>query len=112
MARGRADFLAPFDASGCFGDLRLEEIEMFCGGDRIWDDFTRDHDAKAFGARWAAFSRASVFPTLAAALDGGQADPRMETFVARLEGAMAAQLAAAPEPMPIPLARMLFAKRG
>ena len=34
-----------------------------------------DHDATAFGALWAAFVRASVFPTLATALAGGRNDP-------------------------------------
>lgn len=111
VGRRREDFMAPFDADGCFGDLHVEEIGMFRGEDRVWEDFTRDGDAQASGARWAAFSRASVFPTLAAGLARGPADPRAGEFVARLEAAMAARLAAAPERMQIPLARMLLAKR-
>lgn len=112
VGRRRADFLAPFDAKGRFGALRVEQIEIFQGEDRIWTEFIRTGDAPAFGARWAAFSRASVFPTLAAGLEGGHADPRGAAFIDRLEAAMAARLAAAPERMLIPLARMVFAKDG
>lgn len=111
-ARSRTEFLAPFDAQGRFGNLRVEQVEMFQGEDRIWQDFAQHGDAQAFGARWAAFSRASVFPTMAAALDGGAADPRAAGFIDRLETMMATRLAAAPQSMAIPLARMVFAKDG
>ena len=82
------------------------------GEDRIWAGFEGDGDAQAFGARWAAFSRASVFPTLAAGLEGGRTDPRAATFVERLESELAARLAAAPERILIPLAKMLQVQGG
>src|SRR5271166_3633712 len=63
-------------------------------------------DAHAFGAQWAAFSRASVFPTLAAGLDYGRAGPSAAAFVDRLEAGVTARLAAAPERMLIPLAML------
>jgi hypothetical protein len=69
-------------------------------------------DAAAFGARWAAFSRASVFPTLAAGLAGGVGDPRAAEFTRRREADMAARLAAAPQRVLIPLARLLLAKEA
>lgn len=75
----------------------------------IWNTFQTVGDAHAFGAQWAAFSRASVFPTLAAALDTG--NPAGGTrFIDALEAAVAARLAAAPQRMRIPLARMLLVK--
>ena len=46
----------------------------------------------------------------AADLDGGGNDPRAAEFVHRLEAGSAAGLAAAPEKMLIPLARMLLRK--
>lgn len=61
---------------------------------------------------YAAFSHASVFPTLAAELDGGRDDPRAAAFVDRLEAAMTTRLATAPEPMLIPLAKMLLEKQA
>jgi len=112
VGRRRADFLAPFGAEGRFAGWTVETLEIFAGEDRIWDEFEQSRDAAAFGAQWAAFSRASVFPTLAAELDGGPDDPRAATFVDRLEAGMAARLAAAPEPTLIPLARMLLVKSG
>jgi len=110
VARSRAAFAAPFGDGGCFGDLSLASLDVFDGDDSIWARFQTTGDAHAFGAQWAAFSRASVFPTLAAALDD-QADPvRRTRFIDALEASVAARLATAPERMRIPLARMLLVK--
>ena len=61
VGRSRADLLAPFGFDGCFGGLRVEELEIFCGEDRIWSEFERSGDSQAFGAQWAAFARAQCF---------------------------------------------------
>jgi hypothetical protein len=106
VARSRADLVAPFVEDGCFAGLSIEQLEVFLGEDRIWAEFEDGGDAHAFGARWAAFSRASVFPTLAAGLDSGRADPRAAAFVDRLEADITERLAAAPERMLIPLAML------
>ncbi len=108
VARSRADLLAPFGDDGRFAGLTVEHAELFQGDDAIWRDFERDGDAAAFGARWAAFSRASVLPTLAQDLDGDQG--RKDGFVARMEAGMAGRLAAHPEPTVIPLGMMVIAK--
>jgi SAM dependent carboxyl methyltransferase len=100
--RSRADLAAPFAESGRFAGLSIEHLEMF----------ERDRDAHKFGARWAAFMRASVFPTLALSLDGGRADPRVVAFVSKLEASMAARLAVAPQPMLIPLASVVLMKEN
>ena len=76
VGRSHEDLRAPFAESGCFSGLSIEQMEVFLGEDRIWAQFESDGDVQAFGARWAAFSRASVFPTLAAGLAGGRDDPR------------------------------------
>jgi hypothetical protein len=110
VGRSRSDLAAPFAERGQFGGLSIERIEVFDGDDWIWLQFERDGDAKAFGARWAAFSRASVFPTLALGLDRGGSDPRARTFMDELEAAMAARLALKPERMVIPLASVMLAK--
>jgi hypothetical protein len=69
-----------------------------------------DHDAKAFGAQWAALARVSVFPALVTALEGDPA--RRTAFLDRLEQDVAAQLAATPQEIQIPLAKVVLAKRG
>ena len=89
----------------------IEHLEVFNCEDRIWQDFERTKDTSAFGAQWAAFSRASVFPTLAAEMDGGRGDPRGPEFLRSMEAGMAKRLALAPEQMSIPLAKMVFVKR-
>ncbi|WP_119268809.1 SAM-dependent methyltransferase [Taklimakanibacter deserti] len=107
VGRGLAQLKHPFD-DGRFAGLSLDHAEVFSGPDPIWEGFERDRDAKAYGARWAAFSRASVLPTLAAAL-GGATDRRTD-FIARIENGMATRLAAAPEKFPIPLGLVAVSK--
>ena len=110
VARSRAQFADPFATSGRFEDLTIEQLEIFYGEDRIWAQFEANGDAQRFGAQWAAFSRASVFPTLAASLDGGADDPRFAKFIDRLEAGVAARLSVSPEEMKIPLAQILISK--
>ncbi len=110
VGRSRADFLAPFGAEGRFGSLRLEELDIFLGEDHFWSDFERDGDAQRFAARWAAFSRASVFPTLAGGLNGGRNDSRAAQFIEDLESGTTMRLAGNPGRMLIPLGRVLIAK--
>ena len=110
FARTRAQFAAPFATSGCFEGLTLEHLDLFYGDDRIWKQFELDRDAHAFGAQWAAFSRASVFPTLAKALTCRANDPYRVTFMDRLETAMVARLSSEPQAASIPLAQMVIVK--
>jgi len=111
VARSRADFLAPFGANHRVNGLYVDEIEVFFGVDHIWLDFEQYRDARRFAAEWTAFSRASVFPTLASGLDGGRTSPRTADFINRLEAGVVTRLAAKPEPMLIPLGRLLIAKK-
>jgi hypothetical protein len=110
VARSRADFLAPFEKDGCFAGLCVEELETFYGEDGIWLDYERQRNVSQFAAQWAAFSRASVFPTLAGNLETG-GRPRAVDFFDRLEAGTATRLAAAPERMLIPLVKILLAKQ-
>ena len=112
VARSRDDFVEPFGAAGSFAGLRIEEAEVFLGEDHIWVDYQRDRDSRSFGARWAAFARASVVPTLAEALKSDGETARSGAFITQLEGMTAARLAGHPERMLIPLARVRLVKRG
>jgi SAM dependent carboxyl methyltransferase len=110
VGRSRANFMAPFVETGSFAGLSVEELEIFYGEDRLWKQFTEHGDAQAFGAGWAAFSRASVGPTLAASLDNSMV--RAPQFLERLATRMASRLAAAPEKTSIPLAKMVLVKES
>jgi hypothetical protein len=112
MARTRDEYLAPFAADGHFGALRVEDIEIYLGEDYFWSAYERGGDAQTYGAQWAAFSRASAFPSLAKYLDPDSEDGRAEQFFTRLESAMAARVAAKPERVLIPLCKMLLAKEA
>jgi SAM dependent carboxyl methyltransferase len=108
VGRSRDDFMKPFIETGSFEGLSIEELEIFCSEDRIWNEFEKHRDAATFGALWAAFSRASVGPTLASALDDSRA--RASEFMTRLESRMAKRLAAAPEKTFMPLAKIVLVK--
>ena len=110
VGRTEKDLRAPFAPSGRFEGLSITHLETFEAEDRFWERYQRDGDAAAFGARWAGFARAAVFPTLTTALEGGPADPRTAHFSARLQETTAASLARHPAPMSIPLAAVVLAK--
>jgi hypothetical protein len=110
VGRSRQDFIAPFAENGSFAGLTLDEIEVFYGEDRIWAEFQGHGDAGMYAARWAAFSRASVCPTLAASLDDKEV--RASAFIDRMEARMIERLKVAPEPMLIPLAKIVLVKRS
>jgi len=112
VARSEKDFRAPFAPRGWFEGLAIDHLDVFDAQDRFWARFQTDGDAEAFGAQWAAFARAALFPTLAAALGLPRGDPRAAEFTQRLQVAVAQRLAAAPEPMRLPLAAIVLVKRG
>ncbi|MBL8905732.1 MAG: hypothetical protein JNM20_03545 [Rhizobiales bacterium] len=112
VGRGRAQLLAPFGANRHFAGLSIKQLDIFLGEDRIWEQYEQDRDAAAYGARWAAFSRASVFPTMALALDDAKNAVRVSAFLDDTEVRMAARLAGHPEPCAIPLARLRLSKES
>jgi hypothetical protein len=110
VGRGRGDLLAPFDASGRFAGLSMSQLDIFLAEDRIWKEYEVDRDPSAYGARWAAFSRASVFPTMALALEQANDPARVARFMTLEESRMAARLAERPEPCVMPLAKLVLTK--
>lgn len=111
ISRSRDDLAAPFAENNEFAGFSIEHLDLFNNEDRNWRQFEVDRDPAKFGAQWASFSRASVFPTLALGLDGGRDDRRAAKFVDKLEAGMAARLAAAPQPMSIPLANIVLVRK-
>lgn len=110
VGRTRAQFTEPFAKTGHFAGLALENFELFYGADSIWRLFQTSGDAQTFGAQWAAFCRASVFPTLAMSLDRVPGGAHSTKFFDELEAGIAARLSLAPVPMKIPLAQMTLVK--
>jgi hypothetical protein len=111
-ARSEADLTAPFVPKNRFAGLTVEDLTVFDADDQIWVKFRKDGDAEGFAANWTAFARTSVFPTLATALEGGLDDPRSGQFFGRLESGLKARLSATPEPVRIPLAKLLLVKQS
>jgi hypothetical protein len=110
VARRRADLLAPFAPDDRFAGFTVDHLDIFLAPDWIWSAYEQERDAALFGARWAAFNRASVYPTLAQALSGEGGEARKIAFFERLEQLTAACLAASPRPAVIPLALMVLRK--
>ncbi len=108
--RSEKDFFAPFAPKGRFEGLSVESVEISEAEDRYFQQFTRDKDANAFGAQWASFVRAAIFPCLTAALTGGADDRRAAEFSDQLERSIAARMAASPQRMHIPLAEVVLIK--
>ncbi len=109
VGRRAGDFAAPFAPSGRFEQLVVEHVDVFDADDRFWDRYRVDGDTAAFGAKWAGFARAAVFPAFLGAL--ADAPARATEFLEKLEAGVAERLAAAPERMQIPLAHVVLVKR-
>ncbi|CAJ1501624.1 SAM-dependent methyltransferase [[Mycobacterium] burgundiense] len=110
VGRGEKDFAAPFAPKDRYEGLSIETVEISDAEDRYYQQFLVDQDANALGAKWGSFMRVSVFGCLVAALSGGSTDPRADEFSAQLERRVAAQIAAAPARMHIPLAKVVLRK--
>jgi len=110
VGRTEAQLTAPFAPKNSFSGLTMEHLEVFEAEDQYWTKFQKDGDAASLAGKWTKFARASVFPTLLTALEGGS--QASERFVERLESGVRERLSAHPEPVRIPLAKMTLAKRS
>jgi hypothetical protein len=107
VGRRARDFLSPFAPSGTFEKLTVEHLEVLDAEDRFWAQYRIDKKAEGLGARWAAFLRTTVFPTLAATL----AVDRRAGFLDQLSSGVADRLAASPAEVRIPLAQIVIEKK-
>lgn len=112
VGRSETQLTAPFAPKNRFAGLTVEHLELFDAEDQYWTKFQKYGNAKAFAANWTRFVRASVFPTLLTALDGGADGPRAEQVAERLEAGLRERLAADPKRVRIPLAKLLLDKSG
>jgi hypothetical protein len=112
VGRSVADLTAPFVPKNRFSGLTIEDLELFVAEDQYWTRYERDRNADSFAAGWTTFGRVSVFPTLATALAAARDDPRVGRFVDRLAAGVHARLADAPEPVRMPMAKLLVVKQS
>jgi salicylate 1-O-methyltransferase len=111
VGRTAKDFQSPFAPSGTLERCSITRMDLFDAEDRFYRQFRADGRATTFGAQWAAFAKAVVFPTLAAALDAERAQP-VSAFLDALERGVAARLSSDPVEMRIPLAQLVIEKRA
>jgi len=109
VGRRPKDFESPFAPSGTFEKLSIVQLETFDAEDRFWKQYQSDGKAEVFGAQWAAFLRAALFPTLATTLEDDRAEPT-SPFFDKLEAGIATRLSAQPAQARIPLAQVVIEK--
>ena len=110
IGRTEVELTAPFAPKNRFAGLTVEHLELFDAEDQYWTKLQKDRDATAFATNWSAFVRASVFPTLLTALEGGDKGPDAERFVERLETGLRGRLADDPKRVRLPLAKLSLHK--
>jgi len=109
IVRSREDILSPFADDGRYHGLVVQHLDIIPGPDPAWDQFTADPQPDALAARWVAFSRAAMTPSLASALQGEPDPERVAAFAARLDAVLLRRLTANPVRMPFFLARVVLA---
>lgn len=112
VGRSTAELATPFADDGTFAGLTLEHMESLNSTDAFWNDYQSTGDATAFGTGWAGVFAAGAFPCLATGLRGGPDDPRADNLFSRLHREVATRLAAAPQPMRIPVVNLILARQS
>ena len=110
VGRSEAELTAPFVPKNRFHGMTIEHLELFDGEDQIWRRFQIDGDAAGYATRWTAFARTSIFPTLAVAVDAETDGP--SAFFDRLTAGVTERMAADPQPVRIPLAKLRLVRRS
>ena len=97
--RCKSELLAPFAATGEFGQLAIEACEVAVLKDAAWADYERDGDAHALATKHALFFRSIFVPSLASALDRAADANACRAFADRMESGLKHRLANNPTPM-------------
>jgi hypothetical protein len=108
--RRKSELLAPFAETGRFGDLILEQSEVFRVPDEAWDEYEQDWNKEKLAAKYAGFFRATFMPSLASALDPERGAEGRLQFIDRLAGGLAQRLAEGPAPLNLRAQTIVVAK--
>jgi hypothetical protein len=97
--RRKSELLAPFAEIGRFGDLILEQCEVFPVPDAAWGEYEQDRDKEKLAAKYAGFFRATFMPSLASALAQERGSEGRQRFIDRLAERLKQRLTREPAPL-------------
>jgi hypothetical protein len=110
--RRRHDLLEPFERSGQFRHLIVEDFQMSEVSDGAWNQYKRDRDKEALATRRALFFRSIFVPSLACALSPQRSEngDARDGFADQVEQRLKRHLASRPTEMRTRVQTMLLAK--
>jgi SAM dependent carboxyl methyltransferase len=108
--RRKSELLAPFAETGRFGNLILEQCEVFPVPDPAWDEYERDRDKGKLAANYSGFFRATFMPSLASALTPERGGEGRRRFIDRLAEELKQRLTKAPAPLSLHAQTIVLAK--
>jgi hypothetical protein len=108
--RRESELLAPFDRSGQFQQLVVEDCQFDVLEDAAWAEYQRDGDKEALATRHALFFRSIFVPSLASALDCAGDAEACCVFGDQMMSRLKQRLARQPAPMHSFVSAIVFAK--
>jgi hypothetical protein len=108
--RRKSELLAPFAETGRFGDLIIEQCEVFLVPDAAWDEYERDRDKGKLAADYTGFFRATFMPSLASALAPERGGEGRRRFIDRLAEGLRQRLTEEPASLNLHAQTIVVAK--
>ena len=111
--RRKRDLLAPFERTGEFQQLSVEDFAMSEVSDAAWDQYARDRDKEALTTKRALFFRSIFVPSLACALSPARAGngEALATFADQMDQRLKQRLASQPAEMRSFVQTILLSKK-
>lgn len=110
--RRKSELLAPFATGGRFGNLILEQCEVFPVPDAAWNEYEQDRDKRKLAASYTGFFRATFMPSLASALAPERGDEGRRRFIDRLAEGLEERLTKEPAPLNLRAQTVVLAKEA
>jgi hypothetical protein len=111
--RRKRDLLAPFERTGEFQQLTVEDFAMSEVSDAAWDQYARDRDKEALTTKRTLFFRSIFVPSLACALSPARAGngEALAIFADQMDQRLKQRLASQPAEMRSFVQTMLLSKK-
>ena len=111
--RRKRDLLAPFERTGEFQQLTVEDFAMSEVSDAAWDQYARDRDKEALTTKRTLFFRSIFVPSLACALSPARAGngEALATFADQMDQRLKQRLASQPAEMRSFVQTILLSKK-
>jgi hypothetical protein len=110
--RRKSELLAPFAGTGRFGNLILEQCEVFPVPDAAWDEYERERDREKLATNYTRFFRATFMPSLASALAPDRGAEGRQRFIDRLAEGLKQRLTPEPAPLRLRAQTIVLAKEA